>query len=79
MMETILSPRSPVGINTEVVGRLSVIQVLGENTVFDEDFFSSIHAFVIHWVGTIPAHEGWVVNNRYQVITDFLTKFSVQT
>ncbi len=77
-MEAVLGSGTAVGVNIEVMGRFPVIEVLGQHAVFDENFFSGVHAFIVHGIGAITTHHGGVVDHGDQFIANFLTEFSIQ-
>ena len=78
VMEAVLGSCTAVGVNIEVMGRFPVIEVLGQHAVFDEDFFSGVHAFIVHGIGAITTHHGGVVDHGDQFVANLLTEFSIQ-
>ena len=79
VMEAVLGSCTSVGVNIEVMGRFPVIEVLGQHAVFDEDFFSGVHAFIVHGIGAITTHHGGVIDHGDQFVANLLPEFSIQT
>ena len=55
-----------------------MIEVFGQDSILDENFLASVDTFVVHRISPITSHHGWVVNHGYDVVSNFLTKFSNQ-